>query len=240
MKFDFAILNSYWPIILEGWATTVVICAAALPLAFVLGTAIAVMRHSRHASLRGLATVYVEVIRNVPFMIQIFILVYLLPAADVRLPTPVVGAIGLAVFSSAYFVEIIRAAIRSVPGGQVEAARAVGMSRGQAMRRIVFPQMRAFLIPPATNQTISLLKESSILSTITVAELTMTAHLIQSATFRVFEVLVVIAVAYWGMSTSISLFARSLERRVQPRRRPSAPASSPDAPPVALPRASEG
>jgi His/Glu/Gln/Arg/opine family amino acid ABC transporter permease subunit len=239
MKFDFSVLDQYWQVILHGWAMTVAICASALPIAFALGIIFAVMRHSRHAPLRAVATVYVEVIRNIPFMIQIFLLVYLLPAADIRLPTPVVGALGLAVFSSAYFVEIIRAAIRSVPHGQVEAARAAGMSRGQAMRRIVFPQMMGFLIPPATNQTISLLKESSILSTITVAELTMTAHLIQSATFRVFEVLVVIAIIYWGMSTAISVLARYLERGVQARTKRPRPAAR-VASSVPAPRASEG
>jgi len=215
MKFDISALDQYWPIILHGWLTTLAICGAALPIAFALGVVFAVMRYSRFRALRAVAILYVGAIRNVPFMIQIFLLVYLLPAAEIRLPTPVIGALGLAVFSSAYFVEIIRAAITSVPQGQVEAARAVGMSRGQAMRRIVFPQMMGFLIPPSTNQTISLLKESSILSTITVAELTMTAHLIQQATFRVFEVLVVIALIYWGMSTAIAMLAKYLERRVR-------------------------
>lgn len=219
MGFDAAVIVDNLPLLLTGFATTVVISVISLFGALVLGVLVALTRLSRLRTLAFVGTVYVEVFRNVPFMIQLFLIYYALPFYGVRFPPHVVGIVALTVFSAAYFAEIIRSAILSVPRGQLESARAAGMSVTQAMRHVVFPQMLAFLIPPATNQATSLVKESAVLSTITVAEMTMAAQRIQLETYSFVEPLLVIAGLYWMFNTVLMYAAWRLEVVMQPFRR---------------------
>jgi His/Glu/Gln/Arg/opine family amino acid ABC transporter permease subunit len=224
MKLNPAVISNNAQLFVDGLLVTLWICSASLVLAGMLGAVVALARLSRFKILNWLAVAFIEVFRNVPFMIQVFLFYYALPFYGVRLPPDTVGVLALSVFASAYFAEIIRGAILAVPGGQMESARATGMSYLQAMRNIIFPQMVGYLIPSATNQTTSLVKESSVLSTITVAELTMAAQRIQLETYSFIEPLIVIAVVYWSCNTLLSWLALSLERWLQPSRRRSAAA----------------
>ena len=196
MELDFAVLLEYRDILIKGFFLTIGVCAASLVLALVGGAVLALARLSRFPLLTWLALVYIEVFRNIPFMIQVFLFYYVLPFFGFRAPAYVVGIIALSSFASAYYAEIIRGAVLSVPSGQMESARAMGMSYTQAMRHVIFPQMMGYLIPPATNQSTSLVKESSILSTITVHELTMAAQVVQATTYSHIEVLVAISLTY--------------------------------------------
>ena len=148
-------------------------------------------------------------------MIQVFLLFYVLPFYGIRIPANIVGIIGLALFGSVYYAEIIRAGIDAIPRGQLESARSIGMSHWQSMPNIVLPQTMRIILPPIGNQTLSLVKESSILSTITVQELTMSALIVQGQTFRPFEVFIVITLLYWGVNELIATGLRIYERRLK-------------------------
>ena len=150
-------------------------------------------------------------------MIQVFLLFYVLPFYGIRIPANIVGIIGLALFGSVYYAEIIRAGIDAIPRGQLESARSPAMSYWQSMTNIVLPQTMRIILPPIGNQTLSLVKESSILSTITVQELTMSALIVQGQTFRPFEVFIVITLLYWGVNELIATGLRIYERRLKRR-----------------------
>jgi polar amino acid transport system permease protein len=218
MTFDLDILVEYWPVILRGLGLTLALSAIAVVCALVGGLVVALMRMSRRRPVSLVASAYIEVGRNLPFMIIAFLIFYGLPRWGVQLPAFIVGAIALSLYASAYFAEIIRAAILSVPKGQMESARAVGMSRSQALRNVIFPQMMGYFLPPATNQAIMVVKESSILSTITVMELTMAGQIIQGYTYSPVEAFVTAAVLYWLICAAVARAGTKLEVALQPYR----------------------
>ena len=136
-----------------------------------------------------------------------------MPFYGLRLSAEYVGILALAAFGSAYFAEIIRAGIDAVPKGQLESARAIGMTDWQAMKNIILPQTISIILPPLTNQTLTLIKESAVLSTITVHELTMTGLMVQGETFRPFEVFIMVALLYWALNETIATIMRKLEKK---------------------------
>jgi len=213
MNFDFAIIARYWPKIAEGLVLTVFICALALPLGSILGLLVYLARMSRYRILSNTALVFIELVRNIPFLIQIFIVFYVLPFYGIRFE-PLTAGIGcLSVYGSAYFAEIIRGAIQSVPKGQSEAAKSLGLLYWVTLRRIIFPQMVGYLIPSATNMAITLIKESSVLAVITVAELTYIGQFIIGKAFAPVEIFSLIALIYWIITALFSLGMRVLEYR---------------------------
>ena len=217
MDLDFTIILDWWPQLLGGFKLTLVIVAGAILLGIPLGCLLAFGRQSRFKTVSILSTAFIEVFRNTPFMIQVFLLFYVLPFYGIRIPANIVGIIGLALFSSVYYAEIIRAGIDSIPRGQMESARSVGMTYWQSMTNIILPQTMRIILPPIGNQTLSLVKESAILSTITVQELTMSALIVQGQTFRPFEVFIVITLLYWGLNELIATGLRIYERRLEQR-----------------------
>ena len=219
MRFDYSILVTYWPIVLKGIGFTIAFSALTIVIAPIVGIGVAQARLSRNRLARVLAASYIEVGRNLPFMVILFLFFFGLPAYGIRLPEFVVGLAALSLYAAAYFAEIIRGAILSVPKGQMESARAVGMSRLQALRYVVFPQMMGYFLPPATNQAIMVVKESSILSTITVTELTMAGQIIQGYTYSPIEVFAMVSVAYWVICAAVSRSGMKLEAALQPFRR---------------------
>ena len=216
MTLDLTVFDPYWLLIAKGLGVTVALSASALVVAIVLGVVVALARLSRFAGARWLALAYIETFRNTPFMIQLFLAFYVLPFFGLRLPAFAVGVVALSAYGAAYYAEIIRGAILSVPRGQMDSARSVGMSYTQAMRHVVFPQMLGYLIPPATNQTLLLIKESSITSTITITELTMAAQIIQGNTYSPVEVFLLISLLYWALCTSVARAGQRLELALQP------------------------
>ena len=213
MDLDFSIFITYGPRILLGFWLTIKIVVLAIALGLPFGVILALARRSRLRLLSWGALAFIELFRNTPFIIQVFLLYYVLPFYGLRLPAEQVGVLALAAFGSAYFAEVIRGGIDAVPSGQMESARAIGMSDLQAMRHIVLPQSLAIILPPLTNQMLSLIKESAILSTITVQEMTMTAIRVQGETFRPFEAFIMIALLYWLLNEVVATAMRALERR---------------------------
>ena len=144
-----------------------------------------------------------------------------MPFYGLRLSAEYVGIFALAAFGSAYFAEIIRAGIDAIPKGQLESARAIGMTDWQSMKNIILPQTVKIVIPPLTNQTLTLIKESAILSTITVHELTMTGLMVQGETFRPFEVFIMVALLYWALNETIASIMRRIEKSYNRNRKQS-------------------
>jgi His/Glu/Gln/Arg/opine family amino acid ABC transporter permease subunit len=216
MALQLDVFLDYYPLILQGFMVTMAIAVLAFAGGLAIGVIIALLRLSRIAACRWIAAIYVEIFRNVPFLIEVFFLYYVLPFYGVRLPALTVGVIALAAYVGAYYAEIIRGAIQSIPADQVEAARAVGMSRREALRHIVVPQMFGVLLPPLTSQTLSMVKETAILSTITVKEGTMAALVVQGITFRPFEAFMMVGLLYWGFTAVLSVAALRLELILQP------------------------
>ncbi len=213
MTFDVQVIIDHLSWIFHGLNITLLINSLALPMAFILGIVVCTALMSRFKLIRYIARAYVEVMRNVPLLIQIFIVFYVLPFYGVRIGPLETGIGCLAVYGAAYFAEIIRGAILSVPRGQVEAARALGLRSGKIMYKIILPQMLGYLIPNATNIGISFIKESSVLSMITVTELTFYSNYIIGKTYTAVEILCVIAVIYWIILAVFSFGMKFLEKR---------------------------
>jgi His/Glu/Gln/Arg/opine family amino acid ABC transporter permease subunit len=213
MPFDPAILLDYWPILLDGAWLTIQVSAAAFVIGYAAGIVVALVALAPGRPVRFLAGAYVEALRNIPFIIILFIVYYGLPFSGIRLPATLVGTVALALFASAYYAEIVRAAILALPRGQFESARAIGMSPGEAMRHVVAPQILRSLVPPSTNMTLTMMKESAVLSSITVPELTYQSLVVQGNTFAPFEVFAAVAAIYWLIAIVVAALSRSLERR---------------------------
>ena len=193
---------------------TVLLSCLAMPLAMLAGLVIAVGRLYGPRWLAVPLNGYVEVVRGTPLLFQLFVIFYMLPWMGVYLPAFWAGILGLAVNYSAYEAENYRAGLLAVPKGQMEAALALGMTRWAALRRVIIPQAVRIVIPPVTNDFISLFKDTSVCSVIAVYELTWSyRELAVNNPNRVWELGLIAALLYLLMSVPLSLLARRLERR---------------------------
>lgn len=202
------LLRLYAPRLGDAALVTLGLSFASMPLAMALGFLIAVGRLYGPAWVRAPLVGYVELIRGTPLMLQLFVLFYLL-----RLSPWVAGIAGLAINYSAYEAEIFRAGLQAVPRGQMEAALALGMSRGTALRRVIAPQAFRIVIPPVSNDFISLFKDTSVCSVITLVELTKQYSILANGTGGVVEFAAATAVLYMAMSVPLSWFSRWAERQ---------------------------
>lgn len=182
---------------------------SSMPLAMAIGLAVAIGRMYGPAPLRLALGAYVELIRGTPLMLQLYVLFFLL-----KLDPWVAGIAGLAINYSAYEAEIYRAGLQAVPRGQMEAALALGMSRAQALRRVVVPQAVRIVIPPVSNDFIALFKDTSVCSVVTLIELTKEYSILANSTRAVVEFATASAAIYLAMSLPLSWFARWSERRL--------------------------
>jgi polar amino acid transport system permease protein/polar amino acid transport system substrate-binding protein len=210
-------LHTFLPLLLKGAGVTVLLSVVSMALAVVLGLGIAFTRLYGPSVLRSAATVYVEVYRGTPLLIQLFILYYGLPNVGVTLSPFAAAIIGLGMNYAAYEAEVYRAGLEAVPRGQTEAALSLGMPRPLALRRVIFPQAFRISLPAVTNDFIALFKDSSIVSVIAMVELTKTYGILAATTLRYFELGLVVAVLYFGMSYPLSLLAKRLERKLKGR-----------------------
>lgn len=217
MSFDLGILIDNWQYFALGLAKTVLICVVSLPLGFALGSLIALIRLRAGPALNSIALSYIELIRNIPFLVQVFLLFFALPFAGIRLSPMTAGIIALSSYAAAYFSEIVRGGILSIPPGQGEAARALGLTYGLTFWKVLFPQVIGYVLPAATNLTITLIKESAALSIITVGELTYMSQDVIGRTFAPVEVFTLIALLYWGLNALLAHVAAWLEKYLQPQ-----------------------
>jgi len=187
----------------------------AIVLGFLLGIFIGLARLAHAPWIRVPATIYVEFFRGVPLVMVIFWFWFIIPQL-LRLPIPEYGVAltAFVIFEAAYFGEIVRAGVQSVPRGQAEAARAVGLSGAQALRFVVLPQALRNMIPSLVTQMIVLFKDTSLASIIGYVDLTKAAQIVNNREIRPFQLYLFIAVVYWICTYSMSRLARNLERRL--------------------------
>lgn len=199
-RFRFGALAPYADEIAEGILLTLQLSVVTILIGFAIGVLAAAMRTSAVPLLRGVATVYVETIRNTPLLVQLFIVFFGLPSLGLRLSANEAALVGLSVNLGAYAAEIIRAGIQSVRRSQIEAGFALGLSPLQVLRHIVLFQALKAIYPALTSQFVLLMLVTSVVSTIGATELFHTASFIDSRTFRSFEVYAVITLVYLGLT----------------------------------------
>jgi His/Glu/Gln/Arg/opine family amino acid ABC transporter permease subunit len=218
MSFDPQVIIAGWPFLARGLALTLVISAIAIPAGFLLGVGVALLRLRGGRLLRGAAIFYLEINRNVPFLIKVFLLYFGLPFIGLKVDALTVGIVALAAYAAAYFSEAVRGAVLTIPAGQSEAALALGLGYALVFRKVIFPQIIGYLIPASANLTITLIKESAALSIITVAELTYMAQYVLATTFAPVETFVALAAIYWVVTSTLARLFAIAEHRLQPYR----------------------
>lgn len=199
--------------LLQGLWLTLEITVVSLGLSLVIGLVSALMRLSDSPMARGISRFYLESIRNTPLLIQIFI-IYFVFAPIIDLGRFSSAVLALSLFEGAYASEIIRAGILAIPAGQWEASASLGMNRAQSYRHIVLPQAFRQMIPPLTSQGISLVKDSALVSTIAIYDLTMQGQQIIAETFLTFEIWFVVAAIYLLVTMLLSFLVKYLEYRL--------------------------
>ncbi|WP_435923524.1 amino acid ABC transporter permease [Paenibacillus sp. DYY-L-2] len=211
---DFSLLIDHYDTFLKGFLNTIWASLLGLLGSFVLGTVIAVFRITRSRTLRWFGTAYVEFLRNIPLLLVVFLFYLGLPSLGVTLSGFASGTIGLAVYTSAFIAEAIRAGIMAVPKGQTEAARSSGLTYVQSMLYVVLPQAIKLVIPPLGNQFINLVKNSSILSIVAGFDLMYYGDIIATETFDTINTYIFVALFYLLLTLPLSYGTRILERKL--------------------------
>ncbi|WP_173508735.1 amino acid ABC transporter permease [Sinorhizobium psoraleae] len=231
------IFSQVFNVVLKGIGVTVFVTLMGFALATVLGLGVALMVLSEHVALRQTARFYTEVIRGVPILVLLFYIAFVgapalvvvanfaaAPFISAGWMEPVVvrdislmwrAIIALMIGYSAFIAEVFRAGIQSVDKGQVEAAKALGLSRYQRFRLVVFPQAIRIILPPLGNDFVAMVKDSSLVSVLGVADITQMGKIYASGSFRFFETYSIVAYVYLILTIGLSLALRALERRLR-------------------------
>lgn len=212
---DFTSVLTLWPDLLRAAVTTLALSVAAMTLALLVGITSAALGTSRNRFARVLNRIYVDLIRGTPLLVQLVLLFYLPAVLGLRFPAVGAGLVGLALYYGAYIAEIVRGGFASVPRGHVDAARALGMSRSLIFRHVVLPQVIAVVIPPLTGQFTAVVKGTSLLSVITIFELTSAGYQISVRTIAPVETWIVIAGIYLVLNGAIAGGSVLLEQRLR-------------------------
>ena len=216
MTFDFSPVWAGWQALLTGAVTTVEVTACALVLGCIFGLFVGIGRlKPQHRVVYGLCTIYLTFIRGTPLLVQLFILFFGLPQFGITLPAFFCGVIGLGVYSGAYVSEIVRGSIQSVEQGQMEAARSLGMPYRMAMRKVILPQAFVRMIPPLGNEFIALIKNSALVSLLTINDLMHEGEKIISVSYRSLEVYIAIAFIYLALTGATTLVLRRTEKSLR-------------------------
>ncbi|MEX3964054.1 ectoine/hydroxyectoine ABC transporter permease subunit EhuD [Paraburkholderia sp. EG287A] len=212
--FDLHDANSYLPDLLKGALTSIELTFSILALSLPFGLLLAIARISRARLPRAIASVYIEVIRGTPALLQLFYIYFVLPSFGIRFAPFTAGVIGLSINYSAYLAEVYRAGIEAVPKSQTQAAKALGMSGRQTLRLIVLPQAIRIVVPPLGNYAISLFKDTSLVSIVTVKELMFTGQIISSTNFQYVTIFTLVGALYLAFSWPSALVVHWLERKM--------------------------
>ena len=225
---NFSFLTKYWPFYVSGAKNTILLALFAVVIGIAIGLVIALMRLSKYKAVRFVATAYIEFIRGTPLLVQLFIIYYGLQSIGLRFPDIawlskimgistsdfMAGIVTLGINSGAYVGEIFRAGIQAVDKGQTEAARSLGMSHFMTMRYIIIPQAIRNILPALGNEFVVVIKESSIVSIIGIADLMYRADTVRGNTYQPFEPLIVAALIYFLMTFPLSKLLAYIERRM--------------------------
>ena len=211
------ILQKYWRVFLiEGVKNTLLLTAIAVLVGAVIGIFVTLLKRSRFRIVRFLITVYIEVIRGTPILLQLYLFYFVLPELlpFLNLSAFVWVAIALSINSSAYVSEVFRSGIQAVDPGQAEAARSLGMSKGQTMARIILPQAIKNILPALGNEFIMILKETSLASTFFIGDLMTSYKVVSGATYLSMEPLIIVGVVYLCLTYPLSKLVAFFERRM--------------------------
>lgn len=210
-----ALVVQYWPRLIAGLGLTIQITIISLIFAGILGMIFGLLSVSKRKSLRAIALVYVDIVRGTPLLVQAFFIYFGVPMAlGIQLDPVVSGVITLSLNAGGYLAEIVRGGIESISKGQMEAARSLGLPYGMAMRSVILPQAIRTMTPALINQCIITLKDTSLLSIISVTELTQTGRLIIANNYRSFEVWLIVAVMYFVIIMILSKISKRIERKM--------------------------
>ncbi|GAO99230.1 amino acid ABC transporter permease [Fructobacillus ficulneus] len=208
------VFNHYYSVLMQGFGHTLLASLIALIGSLVLGTLFAIMQVSSSKTGRVIGNIYVQVFRNIPLLI-ITLFLYLAVAKVIKMTGFVAGTVGLTLYTSAFIAESVRAGILSVDAGQMEGARANGLSFSQAMRVIVLPQAFRVAIPSLGNQFINLVKNSSILAFVGGLDLMYQGNLIAASSFDTFTTYIIIGCFYLVITMPLSYYVQYLERKLK-------------------------
>lgn len=218
MGLDFSVVPKFFGVIMMGMAWTIAITISAAMVSFFGGIIFAVIALYAPRIIRLPFRAFEWLFMGTPLLLQLFLIYFGLIQIGIDLPAFVAGVIGLGLHFAVYNSELIQAGILAVDKGQMEASRTLGLSRGQALRKIVIPQAVRDVIPPIGNNMIALLKDSALVSVIGVSELTLSAQLAIGRTYRPFEFYLVAAVCYYVINLGMEAVLRRIERKVQAAR----------------------
>ncbi|MHC1721549.1 MAG: amino acid ABC transporter permease [Clostridiaceae bacterium] len=211
---DTGIIIKTLPILLKGCVMTVELTVITLIIGTVLGILFALMKLSNNIVLRLISSFYTWIIRGTPMLLQLFFFYYGLPFIGIRLSPMQAAIVGLGLNSGAYMAEIIRGGILSIDKGQFEAAKALGFNYSETMQKIILPQTFKVIIPPVGNEFITILKDTSLVSTIAMVELMRTAQQMYASTFRPIEIFLTAAVLYLIMTTVFTSIFSAYEKKL--------------------------
>ncbi|OSQ51068.1 amino acid ABC transporter permease [Marivita geojedonensis] len=214
MGLDFTVIPKYLDVVLLGCLWTIAITVAAALVSFFGGILLAVVALYAPAVIRLPFRAFEFVFMGTPLLLQLFLIYFGLVQIGIDLPAFVAGVIGLGLHFAVYNSELIQTAILAVDRGQMEAARTLGLSRTQALRKVVVPQAVRAVIPPIGNNMIALLKDSALVSVIGVSELTLSAQRAIGATYRPFEFYLLAAAFYYVINLGMEWVQRRIERRI--------------------------
>lgn len=212
---DFQLIMDSIPILLQGAWITITVTIISMALGLILGMIAALAKLSKLKIVSWLANQYIDIVRGTPLLVQLFLIYYGLPQIGITIDPFPSAVLGLGINTGAYVAEVIRSGIQAVDKGQREAAFALGMNPVQTMRLIILPQAFKIIIPPLGNQFILLIKDSSLVSTITLVELTRTAQRIISTTYKPIELYLLAALMYYIISLLATKLLNKLEKKVR-------------------------
>ncbi len=214
MTIDWDIILESIPLLAEGVIVTLQVSSLSAVLGLALGVVLGLGALSRSRVIRWSVTAYVDFIRGTPLLIQIFLVFFALPMVGIRFDEFAAGVVALSINAAAFVAEVVRGGVGSIERGQSEAAKAIGMRHRQVLVYILLPQAYRQMMPPLTNELISLVKNSSLLSVISVYELTRAGQAIISVHFVPFEIYTLLALYYYVLIKALSWLSVQLERRL--------------------------
>jgi putative glutamine transport system permease protein len=215
MDFQAVFTKPHLLFLLDGLLVTLEVALLAIVFSFIFGTILGILRYTKIPVLSHLAILYIETIRNIPFLLVIFFGYFGLKQLDIDLPITTSVIVSMTIFTSSLIAEIVRSGLNSVDKGQTEAARAQGLSYIQTLWYIIMPQGFKRTIPPMVSQFVSLIKDTSLAVAISLPELTHNAQIIYNKNFNAtIPLLLTIAVIYFIVNYSLSLVSRKLEKKL--------------------------
>ncbi|RQW63322.1 amino acid ABC transporter permease [Vibrio viridaestus] len=212
---DFSILPSTLPILWDGVKMTLFLSFMAVFLGLLVGMVMCALRMSPNRYLQLFVKIYVSVFRGVPLLVQLMVAYYCLPLIGIKVPALVAATACIGMCAGAYMTEILRGGFQSLPVGQSESAQMLGMTRMQVLLHVELPQVFKLTIPGLVNETILLVKASSLISAIGIAELTRTAQNLAASNFQPFEFYLTAAAMYFVLNSVISILGLWLEKRAK-------------------------